>query len=137
MRIAHTMLRVSDLSRSLRFYEDALKMTTLTRMEFPTERFTLVYLGYARSEGPTPQLELTHNWDISSYSLGNAFGHIAIEVADLDRSCSLARSRGAKVVREPGPMASIASNGAQLGRIAFIEDPDGYRVELIEAESKG
>ena len=126
MRLLHTMLRVGDLDRSLDFYTNVLGMRLLRREDFPDGRFTLAFVGYqAESDGAV--IELTHNWDTRQYDLGNAYGHIALEVPDAYRACEDIRSRGGKVVREAGPM----KHGTTV--IAFVEDPDGYKVELIQA----
>jgi len=125
MRLLHTMLRVGDLDRAIAFYTGVLGMQLLRRKDYPGGRFTLAFLGYCEeSEGAV--LELTHNWDTSSYDIGNAYGHIAIAVDDIYDVCERIRQQGGKVVREPGPM----KHGTTV--IAFIEDPDGYKVELIE-----
>lgn len=127
MRLLHTMLRVGDLDRSLAFYTEVLGMRLLRRQDYPEGRFTLAFVGYEdESEGAV--IELTHNWDTSSYELGNAYGHIALAVPDAYKACDDARARGGKVVREAGPM----KHGKTV--IAFIEDPDGYKVELIERD---
>mgnify|MGYP000517625597 CR=1 FL=1 len=125
MRILHTMLRVGDLDRSLRFYTDVLGMHLLRRKDYPEGRFTLAFVGYA-PESEAAVLELTHNWDTAAYDLGAGYGHIALEVDDAAATCDAIRSKGGKVVREAGPM----KHGTTV--IAFIEDPDGYKVELIE-----
>lgn len=125
MRILHTMLRVGDLDRSLAFYCDVLGMRLLRREDFPAGRFTLAFVGFA-DEAQAACLELTHNWDTAEYQLGTAYGHIALGVPDVYGACERARTAGAKVVREPGPM----QHGSTL--LAFIEDPDGYRIELLE-----
>lgn len=125
MRILHTMLRVGDLDRSLAFYTDVLGMRELRRQDYPDGRFTLAFVGY-QSEAEGAVLELTHNWDTSAYELGNAYGHIALEVDDAYAACEQIRTRGGKVVREAGPM----KHGSTV--IAFVEDPDGYKVELIQ-----
>lgn len=125
MRILHTMLRVGDLDRSLAFYTDILGMRELRRQDYPDGRFTLAFVGY-QSEAEGAVLELTHNWDTSAYELGNAYGHIALEVDDAYAACEQIRARGGKVVREAGPM----KHGSTV--IAFVEDPDGYKVELIQ-----
>jgi lactoylglutathione lyase len=124
MRLLHTMLRVGDLDRSIAFYTELLGMQLLRRKDFPGGRFTLAFLGY----GPESQhtvLELTHNWDTASYDLGTAYGHIAIGVDDVYAACERIKARGGKVVREPGPM----QHGSTV--LAFVEDPDGYRIELL------
>ncbi len=125
MRILHTMLRVGDLDRSLAFYTDVLGMRELRRQDYPDGRFTLAFVGY-QSEAEGAVLELTHNWDTPAYELGNAYGHIALEVDDAYAACEQIRARGGKVVREAGPM----KHGSTV--IAFVEDPDGYKVELIQ-----
>jgi lactoylglutathione lyase len=124
MRILHTMLRVVDLEKSIRFYTEVLGMKLLRRKDYPEGRFTLAFLGYG-AESDTAVLELTHNWDTRCYELGNAYGHIAIEVDDVYRAAQEVRNRGGKVTREPGPM----KHGATV--LAFVEDPDGYKVELL------
>jgi len=125
MHILHTMLRVVDLDRSLAFYTEVLGMQLLRRTDYPEGRFTLAFVGYCpESEGAV--LELTHNWDTKSYDLGNAYGHIALGVPDAAAACERIRQRGGKVIREAGPM----KHGTTV--IAFVEDPDGYKVELIE-----
>lgn len=125
MRFLHTMLRVGDLDRALAFYTDVLGMRLLRRQDYPEGRFTLAFVGY-QDEAEGAVLELTHNWDTASYELGNAYGHIALEVPDAYRACDDIRARGGKVVREAGPM----KHGTTV--IAFVEDPDGYKVELIQ-----
>lgn len=125
MRILHTMLRVGDLDRSLAFYCDILGMRLLRREDFPGGRFTLAFVGFA-DEARAACLELTHNWDTAEYQLGTAYGHIALGVPDVYAACERVRAAGAKVVREPGPM--LHGNAV----LAFIEDPDGYRIELLE-----
>lgn len=125
MRILHTMLRVGDLDRSIAFYTDVLGMRLLRRQDYPDGRFTLAFVGYG-DESQTAVLELTYNWDTTGYDLGNGFGHIAIAVPDAAAACATIRQRGGKVVREAGPM----KHGKTV--IAFVEDPDGYKIELIE-----
>jgi lactoylglutathione lyase len=124
MRLLHTMLRVGDLERSIHFYTELLGMKLLRRRDFPGGRFTLAFVGYG-SEQDNTVLELTHNWDIDRYELGTAYGHIAIGVEDVYAACERIRAGGGKVVREPGPM----QHGSTV--LAFVEDPDGYRVELL------
>jgi lactoylglutathione lyase len=119
------MLRVGDLERSLRFYTEVLGMGLLRRRDYPEGRFTLAFVGYGE-ERDTAVLELTHNWDTSSYEIGSGYGHIAIGVADIHTTCAAIAERGGRVVRPPGPM----KHGSTV--IAFVEDPDGYRVELIQ-----
>lgn len=125
MRILHTMLRVGDLDRSLAFYTGVLGMQQLRRQDYPGGRFTLAFVGFG-PESEEAVLELTYNWDTPAYELGNAFGHIAIEVADAYAACEQIKTRGGKVVREAGPM----KHGTTV--IAFVEDPDGYKIELIQ-----
>lgn len=125
MRILHTMIRVGDLDRSISFYTEVLGMKLLRRQDYPDGRFTLAFVGYGE-ESDTAVLELTHNWDTAAYDLGNGFGHVAIAVPDAAAACSAIRQRGGKVVREAGPM----KHGTTV--IAFVEDPDGYRIELIQ-----
>lgn len=127
MRILHTMLRVGDLDRALAFYTDVLGMRLLRRQDFPDGRFTLAFVGY-QDEADGAVLELTHNWDTSSYDLGTAYGHIAIAVDDAAQACADIRARGGKVVRAAGPM----QHGTTV--IAFVEDPDGYKIELIQRQ---
>ncbi len=129
MRLLHTMLRVGDLERSITFYTKVLGMRLLRRKDYPGGRFTLAFVGYG-DESDTTVLELTHNWDTSDYELGSGYGHIAIGVDDIVGVCDQIRAKGGRVVREPGPM----KNGSTV--IAFVEDPDGYKVELIELSSR-
>ncbi|MDA1157734.1 MAG: lactoylglutathione lyase [Vulcanococcus sp.] len=129
MRLLHTMLRVGDLERSIAFYTDILGMRLLRRKDYPGGRFTLAFVGYG-DESDHTVLELTHNWDTSSYDIGSGYGHIALGVDDIVGVCDQIRAKGGKVVREPGPM----KNGTTV--IAFVEDPDGYKVELIEMSSR-
>ena len=125
MRLIHTMIRVGDLERSLRFYTEVLGMRLLRRAEYPGGRFTLAFVGYG-DEAEHAALELTHNWDTSSYDLGNGFGHVAIQVDDAYKTCDAIKAKGGKVTREAGPM----KGGTTV--IAFVEDPDGYKIELIQ-----
>jgi lactoylglutathione lyase len=125
MRILHTMIRVGDLERSLSFYTEALGMTVLRRTDYPGGRFTLAFVGYG-DESESAVIELTHNWDTAGYDLGNGFGHIAVGVDDIGAACERVREHGGRVTREPGPM----KHGATV--IAFVEDPDGYKIEFIE-----
>lgn len=125
MRIAHTMIRVGNLERAIAFYTDVLQMKQIKRNEYPEGKFTLVFLGYG-DESDTAVLELTHNWDTDHYDIGDGYGHIAIEVKDIYNLCESVKAKGGKVTREPGPM----KHGTTV--IAFVEDPDGYKIELIE-----
>ena len=125
MRLLHTMLRVADLERSLRFYTEVLGMRLLRRKDYPEGKFTLAFVGYG-DETDTAVIELTHNWGVDKYELGNAYGHIAIAVDDAYKACEEVKRRGGKVTREAGPM----KHGTTV--IAFIEDPDAYKIELIE-----
>lgn len=125
MRILHTMIRVGDLDRSIGFYTEVLGMQLLRKKDYPDGKFTLAFVGYG-PESEQAVIELTHNWETSKYDLGNGFGHIALAVENAAQACELIRQRGGKVVREAGPM----KHGGSV--IAFIEDPDGYKIELIE-----
>ena len=127
MRMLHTMLRVGNLERSLAFYTEVLGMTLLRKRDYEEGRFTLAFVGYG-DEANTTVLELTHNWDTESYELGNGYGHIAIGVNDAYKACEEIKARGGKVVREAGPM----KGGVTV--IAFVEDPDGYKIELIQLD---
>lgn len=128
MRILHTMLRVGNLEKSLAFYTQVLGMKLLRRKDYPDGRFTLAFAGY-QDEADGTVLELTHNWDTPSYNVGNGFGHIAIEVDDAYQACENTRKMGGKVTREAGPM----KHGTTV--IAFIEDPDGYKIEFIQKKT--
>ena len=129
MRMLHTMLRVGDLERSVAFYTDVLGMQLLRRKDYASGRFTLAFLGYGDEKDHTV-LELTHNWDTEHYDLGDGYGHIALGVQDIQATCARIADRGGRLVREPGPM----KHGSTV--IAFLEDPDGYKVELIELPSR-
>ncbi len=124
MRLLHTMLRVGDLDRSIEFYTHVLGMRLLRQKDYPDGRFTLAFVGYGDEKDNTV-IELTHNWDTDSYDLGKGFGHIAIEVDDVYQAVDTLRERGGKVIREAGPM------NAGTTIIAFVEDPDGYAIELL------
>jgi lactoylglutathione lyase len=124
MRILHTMLRVGDLERSIKFYTEVLGMRLLRQKEYPKGEFTLAFLGYG-DESEHTALELTYNWGQESYEIGEGFGHIAIEVDDVYQACENMRKLGGKIIREAGPM------NAGTTIIAFLEDPDGYPIELI------
>jgi lactoylglutathione lyase len=128
MRILHTMLRVTDLEKSLTFYTGVLGMKLLRRNDYPDGKFTLAFVGYT-DEASGAVIELTYNWGTDKYDLGNAFGHIAIEVEDAYTACENIKQRGGKVVREAGKM----KHGSTV--IAFVEDPDGYRIELIQKKA--
>ncbi len=125
MRLLHTMLRVGNLDRAIAFYQDVLDMQLLRRKDYPEGRFTLAFIGYGDEANHTV-IELTHNWDTEHYDLGNGYGHIAIEVDDAAAACDAVRARGGKVTREAGPM----KHGTTV--IAFVEDPDGYKIEFIQ-----
>jgi lactoylglutathione lyase len=125
MRLLHTMIRVNDLDESLRFYCEQLGMKLLRKQDYPGGRFTLAFVGYDREDRSTV-IELTYNWETHSYDLGEAFGHIAIGVDDIYAMCNQLKEKGVKVVREPGPM----KHGTTV--IAFLEDPTGYKIELIQ-----
>ena len=127
MRMMHTMLRVTNLDRALNFYCDVLGMTLIRRRDYAEGRFTLAFVGYG-AEPDSTVLELTHNWDTKSYEVGNGFGHLALGVDDIYATCERLRGAGVRIVREPGPM----KHGSTI--IAFIEDPSGYRIELIQAK---
>jgi lactoylglutathione lyase len=129
VRLLHTMLRVNDLEESLHFYRDLLGMRLLRRKDYPAGRFTLAFVGYG-PEDEQAVLELTHNWDTDRYEVGTAFGHVAIGVDDIYATVEALRAQGAKVVREPGPMKHGGTE------IAFLEDPNGYRVELIQLRGR-
>lgn len=129
MRILHTMLRVGNLDRSIDFYTSVLGMRVLRRKDYPDGKFTLAFVGY-QDEADGAVLELTHNWDTDKYDLGSAYGHIALEVDDAYAACEQVKARGGKVVREAGPM----KHGSTV--IAFVEDPDGYKIEFIQRGSQ-
>jgi lactoylglutathione lyase len=125
MRILHTMLRVGDLDRSIAFYSGVLGMKLLRRRDYPEGRFTLAFVGFVpESEGAA--IELTHNWDTKSYDVGQGFGHVAVEVDDAYAACAQIKAKGGVVTREAGPM----KHGSTV--IAFVQDPDGYKIELIQ-----
>ena len=129
MQFLHTMIRVGDLERSIKFYTETLGMKLLRKKDYPGGRFTLAFVGYGDEKDNTV-VELTHNWDTESYDLGGGFGHLAFGVEDIYATCEIMRSQGASIVREPGPM----KHGTTV--IAFVEDPDGYKIELIETGSR-
>jgi lactoylglutathione lyase len=125
MKILHTMLRVGDLDRSLHFYTEVLGMRLIRRADYPAGKFTLAFVGFQdESEGAV--IELTHNWETDHYDIGTGYGHIALAVPDAYAACDAIRQRGGNVVREAGPMKGSTTV------IAFVEDPDGYKIELIE-----
>lgn len=128
MRILHTMLRVGDLDRSLRFYTEVLGMKLLRRADYPDGKFTLAFVGY-QEERDGVVLELTYNWGVDKYDLGTGYGHIALEVDDAYAACDEIRRRGGTVTREAGPM----KHGSTV--IAFVQDPDGYKIELIQRKT--
>ena len=128
MRLLHTMIRVGDLQRSIDFYTRVMGMQLLRQKDYPEGKFTLAFVGYG-PESEQTVIELTHNWETSAYNLGDGFGHIAIEVEDVYQACEQARSLGARVIREAGPM------NAGTTICAFIEDPDGYQIELLGARN--
>lgn len=124
MRILHTMLRVGDLDRSIAFYTDVLGMRLLRRKDYPEGRFTLAFVSY-QDESEGAAIELTHNWDTQQYDLGNGYGHVALAVDDVYAACDRIREKGGRITREPGPM----KHGSTI--LAFVEDPDGYKIELL------
>jgi lactoylglutathione lyase len=128
MRLLHTMIRVGDLQRAIDFYTQVLGMRLLRKTDYPGGRFTNAFVGYDE-ESKAAVLELTHNWDTKSYDLGSGYGHVAIEVEDAYRACAEVKARGGKVTREAGPM----KHGTTV--IAFVEDPDGYKIELIQRKA--
>lgn len=130
MRILHTMLRVTDLPRAIDFYTNVLGMHLLRQSDNAEYKYTLAFVGYG-DEADEAVLELTYNWDVSEYDLGEAFGHIAIEVDDVYQACALIRERGGVITREPGPVKGGTTE------IAFVKDPDGYSIELIAAKQSG
>ncbi|NVJ67583.1 MAG: lactoylglutathione lyase [Gammaproteobacteria bacterium] len=125
MRILHTMIRVGDLDKSIEFYTDVLGMKLIRKHDYESGRFTLAFVGYGEEKNSTV-IELTHNWDTKEYDLGNGFGHLAIAVDDVYQACDKIRAAGGKITREPGPM----KHGSTV--LAFVEDPDGYKIELLE-----
>lgn len=124
MRLLHTMLRVGNLEESIKFYTEVLNMELLRQKDYPDGRFTLAFLGYG-DESENTAIELTHNWDTDQYDLGNGYGHIAVEVDDVYKAVELIKQRGGKIIRDAGPM------NAGTTIIAFVEDPDGYQIELL------
>ncbi len=129
MRFLHTMLRVGNLDRSIVFYRNVMGMELFSRRDFPEGKFTLAFVGYARNPEQA-EIELTFNWDVESYELGTGYGHVALGVDDIHAVCERIRAAGGKITREPGPM----KHGTTV--IAFVQDPDGYKIELIEESSR-
>ena len=129
MRILHTMIRVGDLQRSIDFYTQVLGMRLLRKTDYESGRFTNAFVGYD-DESKAAVLELTHNWDTKSYDLGTGYGHVALEVDDAYKACDEVRNKGGKVTREAGPM----KHGTTV--IAFVEDPDGYKLEFVQRKSR-
>jgi len=127
MRLLHTMIRVGDLDRSIDFYTRILGMRLLRRSDYPEGQFTLAFVGFGE-EASNTVIELTHNWDTPAYDLGNGFGHLALGVEDIYQVCEDIRQAGGVISREPGPM----KHGSTV--IAFVKDPDGYAIELIEGK---
>jgi len=125
MRLLHTMLRVTDLDKSISFYTEVMGMSLLRQKDYPDGKFTLAFLGYG-PESEHTALELTHNWNTDSYDIGTGYGHIAVEVDDVYKACEEVKARGGNVTREAGPMKHSTTV------LAFVEDPDGYKVELLE-----
>ncbi|MGG6293838.1 lactoylglutathione lyase [Leptolyngbya sp. AN02str] len=130
MRMLHTMLRVGNLDESLNFYCDVLGMKLLRKKDYPSGEFTLAFVGYG-DESDHTVIELTYNWGTDAYDLGNGYGHIALGVDDIYGTCDAIKARGGKVTREPGPM----KHGTTV--IAFVEDPNGYKIELIQLGTQG
>jgi len=128
MRMLHTMLRVGNLEKSIAFYTEILGMSVLRQKEYPKGEFTLAFVGYG-DESENTVIELTYNWGVESYEQGTAYGHIAIEVDDVYEACEKVKQRGGKIIRDAGPM------NAGTTIIAFLEDPDGYQIELIGKKS--
>ena len=125
IKMMHTMIRVGDLQRSIDFYTGVLGMRLLRKKDYPDGKFTLAFVGYG-DESEHAVIELTHNWETKSYDLGNGFGHIALGMPDVYKACEAVKAKGGKVTREPGPMKFGGSV------IAFVEDPDGYKIEFIQ-----
>jgi len=128
MRLLHTMIRVGDLQRSIDFYTQVLGMRLLRKTDYPSGRFTNAFVGYD-DESRAAVLELTHNWDTPAYDMGTGFGHVAVEVEDAYKACEEVKKRGGRVAREPGPM----KHGTTV--IAFVEDPDGYKIEFVQRKA--
>jgi len=128
MRILHTMLRVGNLDRSIAFYTEVLGMKLLRRNDYPDGKFTLAFVGY-QDEKDGAVLELTYNWGVEKYDLGTGYGHVAIEVDNAEKACELVKAKGGSVIREAGPMKHGTTD------IAFVSDPDGYKIEFIQKKS--
>ena len=128
MRVLHTMIRVGNLERSLDFYSNVLGMKILRRKDYETGRFTLAFVGYG-DESSNAVIELTHNWDTDHYEIGTGYGHIALGMENIYTACDAIRAKGGKISREPGPMKHGTTE------IAFVEDPDGYKIELIQLKN--
>ena len=129
MRFLHTMLRVGNLDRSIAFYRNVMEMELFSRRDYPEGKFTLAFLGYARNPEQA-EIELTFNWETDHYEIGTGYGHVALGVDDIHAVCERIRAAGGKITREPGPM----KHGTTV--IAFVQDPDGYKIELIEESSR-
>ena len=127
MRLLHTMIRAGDLDRSIAFYTGILGMKVLRRKDYPDGKFTLAFVGYG-DEADHTVIELTHNWETKYYEVGNGFGHLAVSVPDAYKACEMVKAKGGKVTREAGPM----KHGTTV--IAFVEDPDGYKIEFIQKD---
>ncbi|MBN4080239.1 lactoylglutathione lyase [Beggiatoa alba] len=128
MRLLHTMIRVGNLEKSIKFYTEILGMQLLRQKEYPAGKFTLAFVGYG-DEKENSVLELTHNWDTNNYEMGNGFGHLAIEVDDVFTACEQIKKQGGDIIREAGPM------NAGTTIIAFVKDPDGYEIELLNKKA--
>jgi len=129
MQLLHTMIRVGDLDRSIAFYTEVLGMKLLRKSVNEDYKYTLAFVGYAEEDTGAAVIELTYNWGVDSYDLGSAFGHLAIGVADIYSTCEALKAAGANIVREPGPVLGGTTH------IAFVEDPDGYKIELIQRDA--
>ncbi|MEH6516040.1 MAG: lactoylglutathione lyase [Halioglobus sp.] len=133
--ILYTMIRVSDLDRSIAFYRDALSMRELRRETFTDGRFTLVFMGYENDQN-APTIELTWNWDQQEYTHGSGYGHVALGVADIYGACARLNDMGIEIARDAGPMTHAVDETGSRENIAFLEDPDGYKIELIEMHAR-
>ncbi|WP_394201833.1 lactoylglutathione lyase [Shewanella waksmanii] len=128
-QLLHTMLRVANLDKSIEFYTQVLGMKLLRKSENPEYRYTLAFVGFDEESSGAAVVELTYNWDTDNYDLGNGFGHLAIGEADIYQRCQAIADAGGKITRQPGPVAGGSTE------IAFVEDPDGYKIELIQLSS--